>query len=333
MTPEGCVRLVRRVRPRVTVIGDFLLDGWWSGSADRVAREAPAPVVHLSERTETPGGAANTALNLAALGARVRAVGVAGDDDAAGELRAQLTAAGVEVSGLVSVEGARTPTKVRVTVADHVLLRLDEDREEAWPLDVRGAFCARVETASAESDALLVCDYGSTLLDEFVVERLAAMRRPPLVVVDAHRPGRWSALRPDIVTPNAAEAETLPGISLGSGEERGARAVAATERLLTATGATAVAVTLDRTGTVLLRRDREPTRTHAVPAPERHASGAGDVFAAAITIARAAGAPMEDAATFAQGAASVAVRRAGTCVCSLEELELWFAGEREATTR
>jgi rfaE bifunctional protein kinase chain/domain len=330
VTPEECIARVHEAGPRVTVIGDYLLDGWWSGSADRVAREAPAPVVHLSERSESPGGAANTALNLAALGARVRAVGVVGDDAAADELRAQLAAAGVDVSGLRSVTGASTTTKVRVTVADHVLLRLDQDREEAWPIHVREAFCERTEAAMIESDALLVCDYGSTLLDDLVVERLAAMRRPPLVVVDAHRPGRWSGLRPDIVTPNASEAETLPGVSLGSGEERVERAIAATDRLLEATGAAAIVVTLDRTGTVLLRSDREPARTHAVPAPERHASGAGDVFAAAITTSRAAGAPIEDAARFAQGAANVAVRRAGTCVCSLEQLGEWFSSEREA---
>ncbi|QZY51806.1 bifunctional heptose 7-phosphate kinase/heptose 1-phosphate adenyltransferase [Leucobacter tenebrionis] len=333
MSPEECIERVRTARPRVTVIGDYLLDGWWNGSAERVAREAPAPVVHLIDRTEAPGGSANTALNLAALGARARAVGVVGADDAAAELRAQLSAAGVDVSDLAGVAGASTTTKVRVTVDDHVLLRLDQDRDEAWPLKVREEFCERAERAVKNSDALLVCDYGSTLLDDFVVERLARMPRPALIVVDAHRPGRWRDLRPDIVTPNAAEAETLPGVSLGSGDERAQRAIAATETLLEATGAATVAVTLDRTGTVLLRRDGDPVRTYAEPAPERHASGAGDVFAAAITTARAAGVSLEDAATFAQGAASVAVQRAGTCVCSIEELGEWFSREAEAVRR
>ncbi|MFD1214836.1 D-glycero-beta-D-manno-heptose 1-phosphate adenylyltransferase, partial [Arthrobacter sp. GCM10027362] len=68
--------------PQVTVVGDVMLDGWWTGLIERFCREAPAPVVELTGREYAPGGAANTAMNLAALGARVRLDGLAGDDDA-----------------------------------------------------------------------------------------------------------------------------------------------------------------------------------------------------------------------------------------------------------
>lgn len=319
-SPEECVRRVRRLRPRVTVVGDFLLDGWWTGRIERLAREAPAPVVELAERHDVPGGAANTALNLAALGARVRAVGAIGYDGAAEELRAQLAEAGVDVSLLVSVPGAHTTTKVRVEVDDRLLLRLDREQREEWPESVRRDLVGHVAEAVSRSDALLVCDYGSALLDDSVVSRLAGIQRPELVVVDAHEPRRWRELRPDVVTPNAAEAERVPGVSLGEDEDRAERASELSDRLLRATGAEAVLVTLDRSGTVLLRPGREPFRTRARPAPEQQASGAGDVFAAALTVARVAGASLESAAAFAQQAADVAVEQTGTCVCSLEDL-------------
>ena len=63
---------------RVAVIGDVMLDGWWSGVTERFCREAPAPVVDLQQKQYAPGGAANTAMNLQALGARVRLAGLTG---------------------------------------------------------------------------------------------------------------------------------------------------------------------------------------------------------------------------------------------------------------
>lgn len=320
---EGVAR-IRERRPVVTVVGDFLLDGWWSGRIERIAREAPAPVVELSERRESPGGAANTAMNLAALGARVRAVGVVGADGAGARLRGRLAEEGVDVSRLREVPGASTTTKVRVSVEGQVLLRLDRGQAGGWPEAARRRLAADVGEAAPSAGALLVCDYGSTVLDDSVVAALAALPRPALLVVDAHDPGRWRAARPDVVTPNAAEAERALGAALGEGEARVERVSAAADGLRAATGAGAVVVTLDRTGTVLLRQGRSPHRTHAHPAPERQASGAGDVFVAALTAARAAGLATDEAVDLAQHAADVAVRGTGTCVCSLDELERWL---------
>lgn len=321
-------------KPSVAVVGDFLLDGWWTGSAERVAREAPAPVVEVAERREVPGGAANTAVNLASLGALARAVGTVGLDTAAEALCGQLSDAGVDISGIERVAGASTTTKVRVTVGEHVLLRLDDGQHGPWSAEARDAFVSRVARTTSGSDALLVCDYGSELLDDEVVAQFPDLPRPPLVVVDAHRPQRWRGLRPDIVTPNAAEAEAILGRSLGTGDERADLAIAATAELLDTTGANAVVVTLDRSGTVLLRRGEAPVRTSARPAPERQSSGAGDVFAAALTTACASGVPLRSAVHIAQGAADVAVQRAGTCVCTIAELRESFAAqapEREAS--
>ncbi|GAB2554960.1 bifunctional heptose 7-phosphate kinase/heptose 1-phosphate adenyltransferase [Leucobacter ruminantium] len=314
-----CIELVRKHRPIVTVVGDFMLDGWWSGRIERFAREAPAPVVDIEARRDAPGGAANTALNLAALGARVRAVGAVGADAAASRLLARLGEAGVDVTRLREVPGAQTTTKVRVSVGDEMLMRLDRTQTDTWPGAARRRLVNDVAAAAGTSDALLICDYGSSLLDDETVAALAGLRRPPLLVVDAHDPRRWRALHPDVVTPNAAEAERVQGAELGEGSERVGNVDA--DELFAETGATAIVVTLDRTGTVLLRRNRLPHRTYARPAPEHQASGAGDVFAAALTTARAAGMPLEHAADFAQRAADVAVRKSGTCVCSLEELE------------
>ncbi len=54
----------------VLVIGDAMLDVYLDGSANRICREAPVPIVDIKDVKAVPGGAANTAVNLAQLGAR-----------------------------------------------------------------------------------------------------------------------------------------------------------------------------------------------------------------------------------------------------------------------
>ncbi|WP_439691523.1 D-glycero-beta-D-manno-heptose 1-phosphate adenylyltransferase [Curtobacterium sp. SP.BCo] len=324
------VRLVRDLvatvddrEPLVVVVGDCILDRWSVGEAERVSREAPAPVVRVTETVAVPGGAANTAVNARALGARVRMVGLIGDDDAGDVLRQRLEAAGVDTSFLVEIAGARTTTKSRVVGGDRIVVRVDE--LAATPTADHGTRLARaVARAVRCADAVVVCDYGLGVGASDVVPVLD-VDRPGAVVVDAHDLTRWAPLRPDLVTPNAGEAAALLGRDLGTGPDRADVVVAARAELLRVTGASAVVVTLDRNGTVLLEDDpaqdsADGFRTRAVPASEQQASGAGDTFCAAAAVALAVRAPTRDAVSVAQAAADVVVREAGTTVCSAAAL-------------
>jgi D-beta-D-heptose 7-phosphate kinase/D-beta-D-heptose 1-phosphate adenosyltransferase len=159
LTPELPARL-RALAPRVTVVGDVILDGWWNGHSERITREAPAPVVDVSERVYAPGGAANTAMNLAALGARVTLVGLIGQDESGQRLLRLLEAAGVDVARVLSVEGAATITKIRIVSDDHVLIRVDEGGGNRFGADQLGRLAQAAVDATAGADALVECDYG-----------------------------------------------------------------------------------------------------------------------------------------------------------------------------
>ncbi|MGN6409022.1 MAG: D-glycero-beta-D-manno-heptose 1-phosphate adenylyltransferase [Curtobacterium sp.] len=320
------VRLVRDLvaavddrEPLVVVIGDCILDRWTVGEAERVSREAPAPVVRVTETVAVPGGAANTAVNARALGARVRMVGLLGDDEAGRVLRERLDAAGVDTSSMVVVPGTRTTTKSRVVGGDRVVVRVDEIAET--PTAEHGALLAKaVARAVRCADAVVVCDYGLGVQASDVVP-VIDVDRPGAVVVDAHDLTRWAGLRPDLVTPNAGEAAALLGTGLGTGADRAAAIVGARQEVLRRTGARAAVVTLDRDGTVLLETGSdEGYRTRAVPASEQQASGAGDTFCAAATVALAVRASLRDAVSVAQAAADVVVREAGTSVCTAAAL-------------
>lgn len=304
----------------VVVVGDLLLDRWVTGTAHRLSREAPAAVVQVSDRDAAPGGAANTAVNLAALGRGVRLVGAVGTDASGTALLELLTRAGVDTAGVVRSDDAPTTVKTRVSAAGQLLLRVDEGA----PLDddAAGRVAERLEEALAGASAVLVCDYGMGAAGAPVQQVLATLRRSGPLVVDAHDLEPWARVRPDVVTPNAAEAERLLGRGLGVDRVRGAREAGG--ELRARADAAGVVVTLDLDGTVVHTADAA-TRTTTTAAPEANANGAGDTFAAALTLALAAGLDLHAAARFGQLAAEVVVRTPGTGVCTAAELRAAIA--------
>ncbi len=324
--PSEIARRVRARSPRMLVVGDVILDRWLRGGVRRLSREAPVPVVEAAEQVDCLGGAGNTAANLAALGAQVRLVAEIGDDADGRAVQALLEQAGVDTAGLVVGGGRPTASKTRVVGDDQILVRVDRARPPRPADDRRHGTPLLDAMIPGPEETLVVCDYGGGLLDDRLARDLAGRRPRARIVVDAHDVARWAPLRPDLVTPNAGEAATLLGRALPDGAARADALADAAAEVLEAAGAAAAIVTLDRDGTVLLetRDDGEAAvthRTHARPAPEHQATGAGDTFVAAAAVALAVGAGPAAAADFAQRAADVVVARPGTAVCALSDLD------------
>jgi len=321
---------LRVAAPAITVIGDFLLDMWWSGTSDRLCREAPAPVVDLRARVLRPGGAANTAMNLAALGARVRVVGLVGADDAGRDLRRALGDAGIDVAGLIVHPGVSTATKTRIVSGGQTLVRVDDSHRGALPGDARRSVLDAARRARVGSAADVFADYGLGLFDADGIRELAAQNHSaPLIVVDAHDAVRWAVLAPQLVTPNAAEAARALGRPGPPADHRADFFLEHADELRARTGAGMVAVTLDVEGSLLLGPDTFRYRTRTSPAPEQNAAGAGDTYVAALTVARGAGLSWPVSAELAQVAADVVVRRPGTAVCSTADLVYALGGSTD----
>ncbi|WKK71004.1 D-glycero-beta-D-manno-heptose 1-phosphate adenylyltransferase [Rathayibacter oskolensis] len=247
----------------------------------------------------------------------MRTVGVAGRDPEGDRLLQALLRAGLDTAGIVRT-GAATTIKTRVVGSDSVMLRVDSGPHRPADDELERLAEAAVRAADG-ADAVLVCDYGSGIL-RAAVEHVLAASRPGLLVIDAHELADWAFARPDLVTPNAKEAERLLGETLGRGSERAAAVRAAADRLRERSGARHVVVTLDRDGAAALDADGSITRTFAQPAEEKQASGAGDTFAATATLALAAGRSLATAVDLAQAAADVVVQRPGTSVCTADDL-------------
>lgn len=201
----------------VLVVGDAMLDEWRFADSDRLCREAPAPVLTLRRRITAAGGAANTAVNLSALGGRAALVAPVGADVAGDELHDCLDRAGVW-DRTVSQTGRSTPVKRRLLAADQILVREDEgDRDDRLCDDGVQRLLAALASATEElhevaghPPTLVICDYGLGALPEPIRGWLVEHRELfGTVALDAHDLAYWRGLAPTVVTPSFAEATRL----------------------------------------------------------------------------------------------------------------------------
>jgi D-beta-D-heptose 7-phosphate kinase/D-beta-D-heptose 1-phosphate adenosyltransferase len=316
----------------VLVLGDAMLDGYLEGSAQRLCREAPVPVVRLGRRAELPGGAANTAVNLAELGARVRLVSVVGRDPAGDALRRSLEASGVETDCLLSTEDRRTLSLNRVFAGDQLLVRFDDGTSDLLSPETERALAERLRAALADADAVVLSDYGHGVVTPELVRVLAEhrARTSTVLVVDSKHPAAYRQLRPTAVKPNWGEALQLLGAGELDGVSERADGIAEQgDRILELTGAHIAAVTLDSEGAIVFERHRPPHRTYAQVPHGSRATGAGDTFVAALTLALAAGASTPAAAELASAAAAIVVGKDRTATCTAPELRAQLMGREK----
>lgn len=303
---------------RIAVAGDLMLDRYWHGRTDRISPEAPVPVVRVDEAEERPGGAANVALNIAALGAAARVAGPVGDDAAAGRLAGLLERAGVD-HALQRLAGTDTITKLRVISRHQQLIRLDFER--GFPGFDAGAAEALVSPCLEQADALVLSDYAKGALpDPARIIALAAERGVP-VLVDPKGADYARYRGATVLTPNLPELEAVVG-RCADAEQIGVRA----RELARCHDLGAVLVTRGEAGMTLVPRDGAavhlPTRAREV----FDVTGAGDTVIATLAAALGAGEPLADAAALANHAAGVVVGKLGTATVTPAELSAAVGG-------
>ncbi len=310
---------------RVLVIGDVMLDHYVWGDATRISPEAPVPVVEIKRDTYTPGGAANVALNLAALGARAAIAGFMGEDEAGRQLRGLLKERGVKP---VAMPGTgMTIIKTRVILQSQQLCRLDrESPPSAYRVDARTA-ARRLSREIAASDAVIFSDYAKGLLTTDLVETLAAQARAAgkLVALDPKPKNPLAFHDLDLITPNRREAAQLAGIELSSHEPFPAEEIC--RRLHARHRVRNLVITLSEDGMLLSREGKVLKQIPTAAREVYDVSGAGDTSIAALALALAAGADLETAAHFANAASGVVVGKLGTATVTPAELLAYTAGK------
>jgi len=331
-------RWIPRLRgKRIGVLGDVMLDRYLWGTASRLSPEAAVPVVDFAEQSECLGGAGNVAANIAALGARVEAFGVIGNDEPGRALQECFRTANIADKGIIADGKRVTTVKTRIIARHQQVVRIDRERREPLRTETQEKLLRLVFTALKKLDALVLSDYDKGLItDDFADRVLSAAHQLHVPVFVKPKTSRLYAYRgARAIVCNAKEAGFYVARSLAdekSVEEAG-------RALLAHFGCGAVVITRGEKGMSVFE-ESAPRHLH-VPATsfevtyarvgqagiERGATGrqvfdvtgAGDTVLSVLALAVAAGAPLADAAMLANIAAGVVVGKLGTASVSAEE--------------
>ena len=303
----------------VLVVGDVMLDRYWHGPTSRISPEAPVPVVKVEHLEDRPGGAANVALNIAALGAPARLVGVTGVDEAAESLRNSLQGAGVQTH-FQQIASQPTILKLRVMSRHQQLLRLDF--EEPFATDAQ-AMAEQVDALLDGVKVLVLSDYGKGALQNH--QALIQLARAKGIAVLADPKGKdFSIYRgASLITPNLSEFETIVGHCRDEAE-----LVAKGDALMRELELGALLVTRGEHGMTLLRPEQAPLHLPARAREVFDVTGAGDTVISTLAASLAAGEALPQAVALANLAAGIVVAKLGTAAISAPELRR--AVQREA---
>ena len=295
----------------VLVVGDVMLDRYWHGATNRISPEAPVPVVKVEQIEDRPGGAANVALNIAALGAPAWLVGVTGQDEAADSLAERLQAAGVDAR-FQRIAAQPTIVKLRVMSRHQQLLRLDF--EEPFRTDA-AALLADVEGLLERVKVLVLSDYGKGALQNHQALIQAARARNLPVLADPKGKDFSIYRGASLITPNLAEFEAVVGRCADEAE-----LVAKGLALLAELELGALLVTRGEHGMTLLRQGCPALHLPARAREVFDVTGAGDTVISTLAGALAAGEELPQAVALANLAAGIVVGKLGTASISAPEL-------------
>ncbi len=339
LTRARLVRLVKSLRGRrIAVLGDWMLDRYVWGTAERLSPEAAVPVVNFAKQSECLGGAGNVAANLVSLGARVVPFGILGEDEPAGAVRSCARALGLPHKGLIADPSRPTTVKTRIIARQQQIVRVDRELRAPVNAALEERLVRRVLAGLRTVDGLVLSDYDKGTVTDGVADRvLHACQR---LGVPAFVKPKWSRMPiyrgATAVVCNRAEAGFLVTRSL----DDDAAVEEAGRALLAHFGCAGVVITRGAQGLTVCEHDIPKSFHTAAVSHERplglsaeggrdpgargrqvfDVTGAGDTVLATLALAVAAGATLREGALLGNFAAGVVVGKLGTATVSPSEL-------------
>ncbi|OZA17272.1 MAG: bifunctional heptose 7-phosphate kinase/heptose 1-phosphate adenyltransferase [Thiotrichales bacterium 17-46-47] len=310
---SGIAKVLNFERARVLVVGDVMLDQYWSGDTGRISPEAPVPVVRVQQIQARAGGAANVAMNAKALGAAsVGMVGIIGQDEAGDALDQLLVDAGVETHW---VRDSLMPTvrKLRVVSRQQQLIRLDF--EEVPPAHLAEKLLLTVTQTLVDYDVLVISDYakGALALVADMIEIARKMNKSVLVDPKGNDFSRYRGAT--LIKPNLSEFCAIVG-KVSTDEAIAQRGQA----LMNELGLSALLVTRSEAGMTLLQQGHDPVHIPTKAQEVFDVTGAGDTAMATLAVAFASGMNLPASVRLANEASGLVVRKLGTSIVTQAEL-------------
>ncbi|MGD9627991.1 MAG: D-glycero-beta-D-manno-heptose-7-phosphate kinase [Pyrinomonadaceae bacterium] len=299
---------------RVLVIGDVMLDRYWWGSVTRISPEAPVPVVRLDRTSTAPGGAANVAVNISALGASTSLIGFVGKDEEADQLRNALAERSVAADKLMTIASRRTTVKTRIVAHNQHVVRIDS--EDTWDISdgETEVLIEMIAEAIPVADVVVLSDYAKGTLSPSVLFRVINLSRElgKPILVDPKGKDFSKYKGASIITPNRREAAEACKL-----DEFRPRVVSeAGQALLDRYGFAAVLITEGENGMTLFESE-DTFHVESTAHQVFDVTGAGDTVISALAVGLASGLKIRDAVELANTAAGIAVGNVGTAAVTV----------------
>ena len=301
----------------ILVVGDVMLDRYLEGVVERSSPEAPVPVVRVLRTFERPGGAANTAVNIAALGGSPMLIGATGRDAASATLRDLLESGGVAAASLIEAERVPTTIKTRLMAGHQQIARFDEERAFDDP-DARASLCTLIARRLPQARWAILSDYAKGVCDTSVCRTVieTGKRHGTRVIVDPKGPDFAKYAGAAVITPNQSEAAAVVGFPIHDADA-GLRAAC---RIRDAFEIDSVVVTLGDMGLAVVGAEGSaviPARAQRV----FDVTGAGDTVVAMLAVALTEGMSLGEACRLANAAARLQVSRVGAATIARSDVD------------
>ena len=304
---------------KILVVGDVMLDRFIWGTVSRISPEAPVPVVWAKSESFMPGGASNVANNICALGAHAYMCGIIGDDEAGRTVVTELAKNGINSEGMLIDASRPTIEKTRIIAHHQQIVRIDKESDGPLKSRAIARILSYVKSKIEDIDAIIIEDYGKGLIVPRLIRELIilAKRHKKILTVDPKKEHFTSYAGVTVIKPNRKEAEEASGVKIKDKSSLNR----AGKKLLKSLKAEAVLITLGEDGMALFERKKDCVCIPTVAQEVYDVSGAGDTVIGIFTLARVAGAKMNEATHIANIAAGVVVGKIGIGVCEPDELK------------
>ncbi|MGA1846022.1 D-glycero-beta-D-manno-heptose-7-phosphate kinase [Deferribacter abyssi] len=300
---------------KILVIGDLMLDIFIYGTVERISPEAPVPVVDVKEEVLMPGGAANVAVNLKALGVDVFLCGIVGKDNNGNILEQLLVERGVNNHFLID-DGRMTSTKTRIVAHSQQMVRFDKEEKHKLRKKDTKRIIDYLKDVKDDLDAIIVSDYGKGVITKYLIEQLVENFSDKIITVDPKIENFYYYRKVTSLTPNNKEASQATNIKIEDEDSL----IKCGQYILSKLEAESLLITRGAEGMTVFLND-EFRHIPAVAKEVYDVTGAGDTVISVFTSALAAGGNFVDAAILSNAAAGIVVGKVGTATTTTDELK------------
>lgn len=302
---------------KILVLGDLILDEYNIGKVTRISPEAPVPIVEIEHRFFVPGGAANTAASITALGGQCQLVGIIGEDELGGFLLSELLKRGINTSGVIVDPSRPTTCKTRIIAHTQQVVRIDRENRKPIEGEILDKVKVMLKNFLSEPHLTIIAsDYNKGFFHSEVVEYLLERSRETrsILLVDPKPQNIRLFKGCHLLCPNEKEARYAVGDATESLtlDEVGAQ-------LLCKSRAKYVLITQGERGMTLYGQNQK-IHIPALTTEVHDVTGAGDTVMATLALGLSAKASLKEAMEVASIAAAVVVRKLGTAQPSPQEM-------------